>query len=287
MQDLTGRVFGDWTVLAMCIPERSPGGYKIYKARCQCVCGKIKDVRCSHLIGGRSTSCGCASGRTKKARYDLSGMELEHATVIDRAEDRITPNGNHKTMWNVRCNICGKIFTAPTTRITKGKVKMCMRCSINAYSKHHMSNTRLYHVYRGMKRRCDQKNGPMYSYYGGRGIKVCQEWLDDFMAFYNWAVEAGYDKDAPRGQCTIDRIDPNGDYCPENCRIITHTKQLNNTRRNIILKYKGKQYTASEFSKLTGVPYHRVRFWTRDGLTPEEIITRSQQLPYHPRTHHS
>lgn len=82
-----------------------------------------------------------------------------------------------------------------------------------------------------MKNRCYDKNYHSYKYYGAKGITVCDEWKNDFMAFRKWMLEHGYDENAPRGKCTIDRIDPYGNYCPENCRIVDMATQNKNRRK--------------------------------------------------------
>ena len=90
------------------------------------------------------------------------------------------------------------------------------------------SSSRLYAVWASMKERCKNKNHPAFKRYGGRGITVCKEWDEDFLAFEKWAMANGYDPDAPRGQCTIDRIDNDGNYCPENCRWVDMQVQSEN-----------------------------------------------------------
>lgn len=87
---------------------------------------------------------------------------------------------------------------------------------------------RLYGVWKNMKTRCYRKNGDQYKYYGGRGITVCEEWRSSFKAFRDWAYANGYDPTAPRGKCTIDRIDNDGDYEPSNCRWVnSHIQRIN------------------------------------------------------------
>ncbi len=82
-----------------------------------------------------------------------------------------------------------------------------------------------------MLQRCNNTNKKNYGHYGGRGIKVCTEWQNSFDAFRDWAMSHGYNPDAKRGECTIDRIDVNGDYCPDNCRWITNAEQQRNKRK--------------------------------------------------------
>ena len=101
--------------------------------------------------------------------------------------------------------------------------------------KHGKSGTRLYNVWSGMKDRCYNKNCRSYRHYGGRGIVVCDEWKDDFMCFYEWAMANGYDEAAPRGQYTIERKENDGPYSPENCRWATIQEQERNKRNNVLV----------------------------------------------------
>lgn len=99
-----------------------------------------------------------------------------------------------------------------------------------------------------MRQRCLNFNSIKYNDYGGRGINICQEWLDDFMYFYNWAMANGYEKNL-----TIDRKDVNGNYEPSNCRWATPKQQINNTRVNHLLTYRNETHTISEWADITGI----------------------------------
>lgn len=99
-----------------------------------------------------------------------------------------------------------------------------------------------------MKTRCYNKNYEHFKHYGERGIKVCEEWLNDFMTFYNWSMSNGY-----KDNLTIDRIDVNGNYEPSNCRWLTNEEQQNNKRRNIRLTYNGKTQTITQWARELGI----------------------------------
>ena len=116
---------------------------------------------------------------------------------------------------------------------------------------------RLYYIWKSVQSRCRDKRQTSYEYYGDRGIKVCDEWLgkDGFEHFINWAYESGYDENAKRGECTLDRIDSNGDYCPENCRWVSMKEQSNNTRRNRMIEYKGEVKTLAQWVETLNLNY--------------------------------
>ena len=120
--------------------------------------------------------------------------------------------------------------------------------------KHGESKTRLFKIWCGIKKRCLDQKSTRYSYYGGRGIKICDEWKNDFIPFRDWAQANGY-----TDELTIDRIDVNGDYCPENCQWATKEQQANNTRSNHYLEYKGVKHSMSEWCKILGLNYNTIR----------------------------
>lgn len=112
-----------------------------------------------------------------------------------------------------------------------------------------MNEKKLKSVWHNMKTRCGNKNSNVYKWYGSRGIHVCDEWLD-YQNFRVWALSAGYDD-----SLTLDRIDTNGDYCPENCRFISQKKNCNNRRSNHLIEHRGAIHTLREWSDSTGINY--------------------------------
>lgn len=128
-------------------------------------------------------------------------------------------------------------------------------------------NKRLYGIWKGIKSRCKNKARNSYKHYGGRGIKVCEEWDKSYAAFERWSLANGY-----RDDLSIDRIDNDGHYCPENCRWATPAEQSNNTRRNHILEAFGEAHTLAEWSKINNVSYHTIKTRMRKGVTGEALI---------------
>lgn len=114
-----------------------------------------------------------------------------------------------------------------------------------------------------------------YKNYGSRGITVCDEWKTDYAAFKKWAYANGYDENAPRGQCTIDRIDVNGDYSPDNCRWTTWEEQQSNKRNNVYITANGKTQTIAEWSRETGILASTINARINKlGWSPEKAVMK-------------
>ena len=120
--------------------------------------------------------------------------------------------------------------------------------SSRTYQQHNLSKTRLYKIWDGMKQRCYNPNDTRYTNYGARGISICDEWEHKFKAFYDWAMKNGYDD-----TLSIDRIDIDGNYCPENCRWATSAEQMKNRRNNVYVEYDGKVMCLSDAAKASGI----------------------------------
>lgn len=121
-----------------------------------------------------------------------------------------------------------------------------------AYGKHRenhgMTGTRIHNIWRGMKIRCYDENRPDYQHYGGRGIRMCEEWRTSFNNFYTWAKHNGY-----QDNLTIDRINVDESYSPENCRWATLQVQENNRTNNKIIAFNGQSHTQAEWSQIIGI----------------------------------
>lgn len=190
----------------------------------------------------------------------MIGKKFGKLTVIEELNTR-SKNG-HK-QYKCQCD-CGNIKIVRGDTLKNGMSQSC-GCTIGIM--HGLTATKLYKVYNGMKNRCCNKNASNYEYYGGRGIKVCNEWVDNFKNFYDWAINNDYHEGL-----SIDRIDTNGDYEPNNCKWKTSKQQCNNKRNNVHLTYNGKTQTLSQWAEELGTNYNTMASRYYRGWEVEDIL---------------
>lgn len=165
--------------------------------------------------------------------------------------------------------------------VQNGSARMCAKT-------HGMSKTKLYRSYRGMINRCENPNADNYSFYGARGIKVCDEWRHDFLKFHGWAYSNGYVEGL-----TLDRIDNDGDYCPKNCRWVSRRDQMNNTRMNRFVEYNGETHTIAEWTRILNKDIYDIygglrRGWSFEDIVvgkPQKLKNRGELLEYNGEAH--
>lgn len=200
--------------------------------------------------------------------------------------DRLVTISVEKTkgfgVWKCKCD-CGNIVYVPAVNLRNGRKRSCgclrkeMTRELGKRHTHGMAHTRLYNTWHSMKTRCNPNAKTNSKIYSDRGIKVCSEW-QNFEPFMKWALENGYSDNL-----TIDRIDVNGDYCPENCRWITMSEQQLNKRTNVKIEHNGKTQTISEWSKETGLSFAVIHWRYKQGKTGDDLfkpLFKSKTLNY-------
>ena len=206
---------------------------------------------------------------------DLTGEKYNKLTVLKRVK-----NQKKSTMWLCECDCGNKVIVSAgnlknnhTTSCgcyAKQNSKSRMQNKQNPMYKHGLYNTRINEIWNAMKKRCYLKSHMAYSSYGGRGITICDEWLNrenGFVNFYNWAMDNGY-----QDNLSIDRINVDGNYEPNNCRWVTTEEQQNNKRNNRIIEYNGEKKTLAQWSKIYGINYKTLLSRIRSKKTTQELF---------------
>ena len=206
------------------------------------------------------------------ASEDLAGLRFGRLTVLcpGAPVPRKDGRGNRAT-WVCLCD-CGTEKTVRTDRLKDGKIQSCgcLRAerSNNFRKTHGESGTKLYGVWEQMRNRCYKPNATHFNHYGGRGISVCDEWKDSYIAFRDWAVSNGYQEGL-----TIERLDNDGNYCPENCAWVTSAAQANNRRSNRRYTYNGETHNLTEWAHIVGVSPKTMFGRIYSGMDFEKAIT--------------
>lgn len=198
--------------------------------------------------------------------HELSGQIFGRLQII----------GKIGAYFLCRCS-CGRYRLARRWDLEHGNVQSCGCLALERLAEgrttHGKTGTRLYQIWDAMRGRCQRKRSEKWPNYGGRGISVCDEW-QSFEAFEAWALANGY-----TDELTLDRINNDGDYTPENCRWATRKEQANNTRRNILVMYKGQLLTLKQAAEASGIAYSTLRGRRAKipPLTEEELFRPSKR----------
>lgn len=198
-------------------------------------------------------------------KTDIIGNRYGRLVVVERAEN---DKYNH-IQYKCICD-CGNERVVAKASLVSNKTRSCgcyyKDTRKTCASTHGQSKTRLFHCWWSMIERCENHKYRDYKYYGGRGIKVCEEWKE-FEEFAKWAYNNGYED-----TLTIDRIDVNGNYEPTNCRWATRLTQANNTTRNRYIVHNGERKTISEWARITGKSQRTIYGRLKRGITDYEAL---------------
>lgn len=227
--DITGQKFGRLTAIKKAFSDKGAWW------ECQCACGSLKAYKVSALRAGKTNSCGCAR------LDDLTGKRFGRLCVVSRA-----PNDKNKnTMWNCHCD-CGKNSVAQAGCLKAGRVVSCGCYIADKHRTHGVSKHPLFGIWSNMISRCYDQHNHAYKNYGGRGIYVCSEWINNPVQFIS-------DMSPRPPGLDLDRIDNNGNYSKSNCRWATRKEQATNRRSTRLVEFNGETNSILEWSRITGI----------------------------------
>lgn len=262
MLDLEGKTFG--RLLVVEFSHIAKDHRSMWK--CKCTCGNTCIISGHSLKSGHTKSCGClakenrAKGAVKSMLVDLTGEKFGRLVAEKYLGNQI---------YLCKCD-CGNHVEVLRTNLKSGATSSCGCIRKEAVAKlkysHGMCGERIYQTWQNMKSRCLCKNSSEYKNYGGRGITVCNDWLD-FNPFYDWAINSGYNDNL-----TIERIDVNGNYEPSNCKWIPSEEQCLNKTNTRRITINGNTKSLSEWAKYYGIPYDILRHRIDKGISPEIAV---------------
>lgn len=199
-------------------------------------------------------------------RIDITNIKFGRLTAINYVFSK-----GGRTYWHCKCD-CGNEKDISAKDLRRGTIRSCGCFRAEIVSKrrktHGATETRLYHIWSTMKRRCETvKDGKAKKDYIDRGITICAEW-HDFSIFQKWAFDNGYGE-----KLTIDRINNDGNYCPENCRWVDNRTQQNNKRSNVRLTYNNKTQTIAQWAEELGMKYNTLDERLRRGWSVTSALS--------------
>lgn len=209
---------------------------------------------------------------------NYSGEQFGYIIVMSQTEKR----KHNYVVYKCKCTRCGRIFENSiehyVQRRKNGYNNMTCGCfdkHKNNFYKNGLSNSRIYDIYNNMKQRCYNPNCKSYKYYGERGIKVCDEWKNNFISFYDWSKNNGYEN-----TLSIDRINVNGDYEPENCRWVSFEEQMSNKTNTTILEYNGERRTLNQWAREYGLKVCTLRTRINRGWSIDRALNEKTHSNY-------
>lgn len=203
------------------------------------------------------------------AFVDLTGQRFGRLVVVKQMPER----KNGRVLWECKCD-CGNTTYVASYSLKSGHAKSCgcLHLEKNKTNRitHGFSKTeRLYNVWKSMRQRCNCETNQDYKHYGGRGIEVCEEWQESYLTFRNWAMSNGYENNL-----SIDRIDVDGDYCPENCRWVTQYEQTRNCSRNHYITYNGETLTITDMAEKYNINIRTLKSRLDAGWSIEDALMK-------------
>ena len=260
IQPRPGDRYGRWTVIKAQQPREYTKSTKIAVWQCKCDCGTVRDVLQPSLLNGRSSSCGCYQKERfiERTRVEVRpGDKYGRLTLISEVDPRVGRARNFRR-WLCRCE-CGVEKTVALTNLRKGNTRSCgcMQSELAAakFRVHGMVGVPGYSTWKGMVARCCDPQNAAYPSYGGRGIRVHDEWRNDVRAFIRDVGER------PGPGYSLDRINNDGNYEPGNVRWATAKEQQRNRRCNVMVSYEGEMMTLAEAAERSGI--HQCTLWSR------------------------
>lgn len=232
------------------------------KYECQCLlCNKVFISSIGSIKRRVNKNCGC-----NKLQYDLINKKFGKLTVIKK----VGLSSHNEMLWECICE-CGEKTTKTSYSLRNDKNPKCKTCSNKEIGdknrKYIIFSKRLHEMFVNMKTRCYNEKSKSYYLYGGRGIKVCKEWINNYSAFQDWALNNGY-----KDNLTLDRMDNNGDYEPDNCRFVDRRVQANNRKSNLNLIYQNREDTLANWCRKLKLCYSKVQYRLYNGMTLTEIV---------------
>lgn len=199
---------------------------------------------------------------------DLTGQKFGRLTVVE-----ISGRQNGHIMWKCVCK-CGNIITVKGVHLRSGHTKSCgcykSETAIQVHTTHGMSKKNIYSTWNGIIQRCENPNNRGFLDYGGRGITMCERWRDSFEAFYEDVSKLPHFRE---NGYSLNRIDNNGNYEPNNVEWTDDITQANNKRNNRLITYNGKTQTLAQWADECGIKYHTLLIRLRRGWNTEKALT--------------